>query len=43
MILLFPAFGWIGEHYSIEEAFVVMASLSTVLALGNLFFLRVTR
>lgn len=43
MILLFPAFGWIGEHYSIEEAFVAMASISTVLAVGNLFFLRVTR
>lgn len=43
MILLFPAFGWIGEQFSIETAFVVMASLSTLLALGNLFFLRLTR
>jgi len=43
MILLFPIVGWVGDHYTLQTAFIAMAVLGTVicipyLALAKSFF-----
>ena len=39
MLFIFPVFGWIGDHFSLNYAFVFVACTSTALAVINLFIL----
>ncbi|MEL7657270.1 MAG: MFS transporter, partial [Bacillota bacterium] len=39
MIIIFPVFGWIGDHYGLRYSFVFVACTATALVLINLFIL----
>lgn len=39
MVIIFPVFGWIGDHFSLKYSFVFTACTATALVIINLFIL----